>query len=373
MNPFLTIGIPTWNRSPFLEKNLGLLKKYLDELSRENGDVEKVEVLVCDNASSDNTEQVCRALAANWPVMRYLRNDENIGANANFERVILSASGEYVWLLGDDDLIAENAIKRVLADLENYVPDIVSGPAIYSDSHKKATHHRICKTMLSDARIFQTEEMYDIFGKISGLILKKKSIEAILPIAHHALMSIKTPWPHIAWIILCLDNNKRNVLILDYGISQLVVENWHNLVFTGSDLFQVLFVDYLTLLIALKPFIQIDNYHALISKSVFSRRNTLLKCVFYATWLDSYSKMVKKAVSFFPVIPGVKNKLSYIFYFMLPVLTPLQIRRGIFYLLFPILRIFSPKIKITFDRIKKIPRQLQGSSSAKRQYDGKGL
>lgn len=54
----LSFCIPTYNRSSFLEKNLNIIVNQIEELSVEND----VEILVMDNASSDNTAAVCRSI-----------------------------------------------------------------------------------------------------------------------------------------------------------------------------------------------------------------------------------------------------------------------------------------------------------------------
>ena len=56
---------------------------------------------------------------------RYLRNAENIGADANFLQCLEQACGKYVWVLGDDDLLAPQAISQILSLLERDDYDLV--------------------------------------------------------------------------------------------------------------------------------------------------------------------------------------------------------------------------------------------------------
>lgn len=110
-SPLLTIAIPTWNRATFLALNLEQLAQ---ELQNFGG---TVEVLVSDNASSDGTPQVLAdAIAGGMPV-RYIRNAENIGSDANIAQCFNLAQGKYVLILGDDDLFVDGALPWLLERL----------------------------------------------------------------------------------------------------------------------------------------------------------------------------------------------------------------------------------------------------------------
>jgi glycosyltransferase involved in cell wall biosynthesis len=103
--PMLSICIPTFNRSRHLENCLHSIC-----VARGGQDIE---VCVSDNASTDNTGDVVRSAAARMP-LKYRCNPENLGMARNFLQVVAMASGEFVWLVGDDDLIMPDGIERVL-------------------------------------------------------------------------------------------------------------------------------------------------------------------------------------------------------------------------------------------------------------------
>jgi glycosyltransferase involved in cell wall biosynthesis len=95
-----TIGIPTYNRAGYLRRSL----KAACEQSW--GDVE---VVVSDNASTDETPEVVRTYGER---IRYHRNRENIGMWANLVRLTELAGGEYFSWLQDDDLIHHDFARR---------------------------------------------------------------------------------------------------------------------------------------------------------------------------------------------------------------------------------------------------------------------
>lgn len=92
--PRLSIGLPVFNGAKTLEPVVRAL------LEQSFGDFE---LIISDNASTDNTGRIGRAFAAADPRVRYERNPTNIGLAANFNRVFALAQGElFKWATGDD-------------------------------------------------------------------------------------------------------------------------------------------------------------------------------------------------------------------------------------------------------------------------------
>jgi abequosyltransferase len=106
--PLLTIAIPTYNRANYLSQ-------LLSSLSGQLAAHPEVELLVSDNASTDTTPSVISEFESNAFKMRYVRNQFNRGADANFLQCFEQARGKYVWLVGDDDLIAPGSLDKVTA------------------------------------------------------------------------------------------------------------------------------------------------------------------------------------------------------------------------------------------------------------------
>jgi len=107
--PLLTIAIPTWNRATYLEQNLKQLRSEMSGI-----DTGKVEILVSDNCSSDNTPSVVKDASLSGLPITYIRNEDNIGWGPNFVQCFKLAKGKYVLLLGDDDLIIDGALEILL-------------------------------------------------------------------------------------------------------------------------------------------------------------------------------------------------------------------------------------------------------------------
>lgn len=99
----LSICIPTYNRAAHLTNCLQSL------ISITQTSQFDFEVCVSDNCSSDHTEQVVRNAQGIFPI-KYHRNDSNLGMTKNFLKVVEMAKGEFVWLIGDDDLLLPSAL-----------------------------------------------------------------------------------------------------------------------------------------------------------------------------------------------------------------------------------------------------------------------
>jgi glycosyltransferase involved in cell wall biosynthesis len=107
MEKILSICVPTYNRSGYLEKLLGNIRQQLKEFDL----LGTVEVLVSDNASSDNTQDIAAKFS---DIIHYNRNPENVGPDANFLGLFEMAQGKYIWLPGDDDEVRSDTVRYIL-------------------------------------------------------------------------------------------------------------------------------------------------------------------------------------------------------------------------------------------------------------------
>lgn len=95
MKPRVTVAIPTYNSGE------RFLTDAIDSVLTQS--FSDFELLISDNCSPDNTSEVVGGYTD--PRIRYVRHETNIGANANFNYCLNHASGEYLVLLSDDDLL----------------------------------------------------------------------------------------------------------------------------------------------------------------------------------------------------------------------------------------------------------------------------
>lgn len=122
----LSICVPTFLGAPYLRvllSNLALQDR-----------IEEVEIIVSDNASPDDTLDVIDEFRQKLNRLRYFRNDQNVGFRRNLIKAVEQASGEYIWLFGDDDAPRVGAVAYILTLIDSLHPDVVNSQRISCDS-----------------------------------------------------------------------------------------------------------------------------------------------------------------------------------------------------------------------------------------------
>lgn len=107
--PRLSIGLPVFNGEKYLEKALDSI---LNQTYR------NFELIISDNASTDNTPNICRAYATKDVRIKYYRNKRNLGASLNFNRVFNVSSGEYFKWAAHDDILSPEYLSKCISILD---------------------------------------------------------------------------------------------------------------------------------------------------------------------------------------------------------------------------------------------------------------
>lgn len=99
--PLVSICIPTYNAGKTV---MSTLQSILNQTCQ------NLEVVVVDNASTDNTLSLLEQI--NDPRLVIHRNERNMGAEANFSKCIQLATGEYIAIFHADDLYLPNMVEK---------------------------------------------------------------------------------------------------------------------------------------------------------------------------------------------------------------------------------------------------------------------
>lgn len=105
----LSICIPTYNRPESLYY-------CLKSLSAQK--TNQFEVCISDNGSSYNIAKIVEPFKKKLKI-KFSRNKKNLGFAINLLKVVSMAKGKFVWLLGDDDLLVEGAVKTLIKRIKN--------------------------------------------------------------------------------------------------------------------------------------------------------------------------------------------------------------------------------------------------------------
>ncbi len=112
--PLLSICIPTRNRAAYLRE---LLESIAAQITPE------VEVVLCDDGSTDDTGAVIESFHSLLPQISAHRVDPPLRYDRNLLHVVSKARGKFCWLFGDDDRLEPGAIAAVLQAL-NVEPEL---------------------------------------------------------------------------------------------------------------------------------------------------------------------------------------------------------------------------------------------------------
>lgn len=158
VKPKVSILVPTYNRSALLKQSINsiLVQSYSN-----------FEIVVVDNNSIDDTEQVIREFAD--PRIKYFKNPINVGPIRNHNIALSLCRGEYIHMFSDDDLMLENnlSLKVDILDkvqhvglVHSSINIIDSNGVISSNDHwaSKSSHWQDVKSKA----IMSGEECYSI-------------------------------------------------------------------------------------------------------------------------------------------------------------------------------------------------------------------
>jgi len=108
----LSICIPTFNRGKFIGETLASISAQINA---------SIEIVIVDGASTDNTSDVVETFFDSIPNLVYFRGEKNMGVDCDLAKTVELANGEYCWFMSSDDLIAPNAMNKILSELRTGV------------------------------------------------------------------------------------------------------------------------------------------------------------------------------------------------------------------------------------------------------------
>ena len=109
--PLVSICVPTFNRAGYLRQSLKMICAQA---------YQPLEILISDNASTDETEQICREAASRDDRIRYVRQPKTIGLYGNYGNhnfCIRESRGELLCFFHDDDQYQPDIVSRLAAFL----------------------------------------------------------------------------------------------------------------------------------------------------------------------------------------------------------------------------------------------------------------
>jgi glycosyltransferase involved in cell wall biosynthesis len=156
----LSICIPTYNRANWIKMTLDSINVAVANTEQ----TVEVEVCIADNNSIDNTYSIVESARKNLNIV-YKKNACNKGMAFNIVNSTAIAKGDFVWILGSDDILMPNAISQILELI---------------DSNKEIDFFYINALMVHSSeldklnRILDLTASLDSLPKVSNLLESKK-------------------------------------------------------------------------------------------------------------------------------------------------------------------------------------------------------
>lgn len=258
MTSSLTIAIPTFNRCEYVEAHF---KRIIPFIISKNLNVA---ILICDNVSTDGTEEMVIKWAEKFPnIIYYNKNERNVGLIGNYLACINHSKSLFTWVVGDDDIFLPELIIEILDSLSNNSISLVtlnfSYVKVYND--------------------FEFEE--NSYGSFYDNT--QKNIENNAKVLCEKLVDIKNAWGFL-WL---------TSTVVQTELAKQVINE------SKTDFFNLAYPIYLNLLVASKGknAVFINSYNKLYCYiGVNSWSNNLLELEFF-NLPDCYIELVKKGYS----------------------------------------------------------------------------
>lgn len=179
----LSIVIPTYNRCNILPYTLSLWKEQVER------HLEEVELVVCNNASTDDTENVLMKVHEESPFFSIVNYSDHVDVGVSiFRSMIDNANGEFVLNWGDDDVPAPMLLDVILSKLHEH-PEISAllFNRLEGDSYDKSLDIDllfVCENKFSAYERYYTdskllaEEHYREMGFLSITVIRTKDVLA---------------------------------------------------------------------------------------------------------------------------------------------------------------------------------------------------
>ena len=151
----LSICIATYNRAKFIGETLDSIVHQLNDY---------IEIIIVDGASTDNTSEILQPYIFTYKNIKYFRLDKKGGVDQDYDKAVSFATGDMCWLFTDDDLIKDNAIEVILAEINNDVSLIIANALVKNYNLKKVITSK--NLYLNSNLILQANETNKLFEQI---------------------------------------------------------------------------------------------------------------------------------------------------------------------------------------------------------------
>ena len=206
----LSILVPTFNRDNYLDRLLSELSRQI----KESDTSEIVEVLISDNASSDNTKSIIDYHLSGNSNFSGVRHSSNIGAESNLISLLERASSKFFWFIGDDDLPVAGLIGHVTSQLIEISPSLLYLPSVWAPDISTIDLEQSKKLSFVPNSPLKTAQNLHIWTTFISSWIFNADQAFSSPSVLQQILSLKgSSLPQLGWILPLLVQSQSPILV----------------------------------------------------------------------------------------------------------------------------------------------------------------
>ena len=233
--PKVSIGMPVYNGENYIREAIEsiIIQTYQD-----------FELIICDNASVDNTRDICLYYKRKDKRISYICNERNLGASKNFNKTFQISQGEYFKWATHDDKISANMLESCVRLLDKDKSVILAYPRTISiDPHGKEIQTRNEHFVVTSASpawrytqlCLYMYKCYPVFGLMRSQYLRQTRLIDSFPHSDRILLlelSLLGRFSEVSEAIFYRRFHHQNSLL--ENVSPLERMLWFNADYTGK-------------------------------------------------------------------------------------------------------------------------------------------
>ncbi len=193
----ISIAMATYNG----EKNI---KEQIESIL--NQTLKEFELIICDDASTDNTVPILTSFAEKDKRIKILKNEQNLGFKKNFEKILSHCTGEYIAFCDQDDIWFPNHLEVLYNIISKGNYDAVGANSILVNSNNSELGYTLLDIQ-DIGFIPKTQQEY------KTLLLHKNIFQGTAMMISKSILNKALPFPenikfHDWWIALIATENK---------------------------------------------------------------------------------------------------------------------------------------------------------------------
>jgi hypothetical protein len=217
----LTIGIPVYNEFNHLSKTVENIFRLSQNIGYD------IELLIVDNFSTDGTRKILESLESKVQnlKLKIIFNSENSGFNSSCDKLIDQASGDYIWIVGAQDLIYLEGMQAIKKISESKIDYAICNARIRDEKSMRIINESLWGNVKSQ-KFNSLEEFFDSTGgpcqAVSCNIYRVKFIQGYT--SRHQITHL---WGFIERILDALIENKANsnIEFIDTPFVEMLIES----------------------------------------------------------------------------------------------------------------------------------------------------